>query len=108
LTIPIEHVITLSAALFSVGLVGMLTRRNVLVIMMSIVLMLNAVSLAMVGFNRVWSADADGAMRLDGQVFALTIIAVTAALVAVGLGIVIALLRNRESLDIDAASLLRW
>jgi NADH-quinone oxidoreductase subunit K len=108
LTIPIEHVIALSAALFSVGLVGVLTRRNMLVILMSIVLMFNAVSLAMVGFNRVWSAGADGALRLDGQVFAITIIAVTAALVAVGLGIVIALLRNRESLDIDAASLLRW
>jgi NADH-quinone oxidoreductase subunit K len=108
LTIPIEHVIALSAALFSIGLVGVLTRRNVIVILMSIVLMLNAVCLAMVGFNRVWSVGADGASRLDGQVFALTIIAVTAAEIAVGLGIVIALLRNRDSLNVDDASLLRW
>ena len=108
MTIPIEHVIALSAALFSIGIVGVLTRRNVLVILMSIVLMQNAVVLAMVGFNRIWSAGADGAMRLDGQVFALMIIAVCAAEVAVGLGILIALVRNRESLNIDDASLLRW
>ena len=108
MTIPIEHVITLSAALFSIGIVGVLTRRNLIVILMSIVLMLNAVNLAMVGFNRVWSTAADGAPRLDGQVFALIIVAVTAAQVAVGIAILISLVRNRESLNIDDASLLRW
>ena len=108
MTIPIEHVLVLSAALFGVGIVGVLTRRNVIVILMSVELMLNAANLALVGFNRVWSADADGAARLDGQVFAVVIIAVAAAEVAVGLGILLSLIRNRDSLNIDDASLLRW
>ena len=105
--IPIGHVIALSAALFAIGVVGALARRNVIVIMMSIELMLNAVNLAFIAFNRAW-ATAEGAARLDGQVFALMIIAVAAAEAAVGLGILIALIRNRDSLNIDDSSLLRW
>ena len=106
--IPIEHVIGLSAALFTIGLVGALTRRNLIVIFMSIELMLNAANLAFVGFNRVWSTAAAGGPLLDGQIFVLIVITVAAAEVAVGLGIVIALVRNRDSLNIDDASLLRW
>jgi NADH-quinone oxidoreductase subunit K len=108
LTIPIEQVITLSALLFVIGIVGALTRRNLIVILMSIELMLNAVNLAFVGFNRVWSVTAEGVARLDGQVFALLIVAVAAAEVAVGLGILLALVRNRDSLNVDDVSLLRW
>jgi NADH-quinone oxidoreductase subunit K len=108
LTIPIEHVLALSAAIFGVGVAGVLTRRNIIVILMSAELMLNAVNLALVGFNRVWSAGADGAARLDGQVFAVMIVAVAAAEVAVGLGILLSLVRNRDSLNIDDASILRW
>jgi NADH-quinone oxidoreductase subunit K len=108
LTIPIEQVITLSAMLFVIGIVGALTRRNLIVILMSIELMLNAVNLAFVGFNRVWSVTAEGVPRLDGQVFALLIVAVAAAEVAVGLGILLALVRNRDSLNVDDVSLLRW
>ena len=100
--------IALSAALFAIGVVGALSRRNVIVILMSIELMLNAVNLALVGFNRVWSATAEGAARLDGQVFVLMIIAVAAAEVAVGLGILLSLVRNRDSLNVDDVSLLRW
>lgn len=106
--IPIDHVIGLSAALFTIGLVGALTRRNLIVIFMSIELMLNAANLAFVGFNRVWSTAAAGGPLLDGQIFVLIVITVAAAEVAVGLGIVIALVRNRDSLNIDDASLLRW
>ncbi len=108
LSIPIEHVIGLSAALFGIGAVGALSRRNVIVILMSIELMLNAVNLALVGFNRVWAVGADGAARLDGQVFVLMVIAVAAAEVAIGLGILLSLIRNRDSLNVDDASLLRW
>jgi NADH-quinone oxidoreductase subunit K len=107
LNIPIEQVIALSGALFVIGAVGALTRRNVIVILMSIELMLNAVNLALVGFNRVW-AGVEGAARFEGQIFVLMIIAVAAAEVAVGLGILLALIRNRNSLNVDDVSMLRW
>ena len=106
--IPIEQVVALSAALFTIGVVGALTRRNVIVILLSIELMLNGVGLALVGFNRVWAVPPDGAVRLDGQIFVLLIIAVTAAEAAVGLGILISLARSRGSLNIDEVNLLRW
>ena len=107
MNIPIEQVIALSGALFVIGAVGALTRRNVIVILMSIELMLNAVNLALVGFNRVW-AGVEGAARCEGQIFVLMIIAVAAAEVAVGLGILLALIRNRNSLNVDDVSMLRW
>ena len=107
MNIPIEQVIALSGMLFVIGTVGALTRRNVIVILMSIELMLNSVNLALVGFNRVW-AGVEGAARLDGQIFVLMIIAVAAAEVAVGLGILLAVIRNRNSLNVDDVSLLRW
>jgi NADH:ubiquinone oxidoreductase subunit K len=106
--VPIEHVMGLSIALFTIGIVGALVRRNLIVVLMSIELMLNAANLALVGFNRVWAVGAAGEGRLDGQIFVLMIIAVTAAEAAVGLGIVISLVRNRDSINIEEASLLRW
>jgi len=99
--IPIEHAIALSGVLFFIGVVGALTRRNLIVILMSIELMLNAVNLALVAFSRLWG-------NTDGHIFVLMVIVVAAAEVAVGLGIVIALFRNRESVDVDEASLLKW
>jgi NADH:ubiquinone oxidoreductase subunit K len=106
--VPIEHVMGLSIALFTIGIVGALVRRNLIVVLMSIELMLNAANLALVGFNRVWAVGAMGEGRLDGQIFVLMIIAVAAAEAAVGLGIVISLVRNRDSINIEEASLLRW
>jgi len=100
--VPLEHVIGLSALLFTIGVIGVATRRNLIVMLMSIELMLNAVNLAFIGFNRASPA------RLDGQVFVLMVITVAAAEVAVGLGIVISMFRNRASVDIEDASLLRW
>ncbi len=99
--IPLEHVIGLSALLFAIGVVGALTRRNLIVILMSIELMLNAVNLAFVGFARAWG-------DLNGQFMVLMVITVAAAEVAVGLGIVIALFRNRDSVNVEDVSLLRW
>ena len=104
---PLEHVIGLSAILFVIGMIGVATRRNLIVVLMSIELMLNAVNLAFVGFNRLWPGTAE-APALDGQVFVLMVITVAAAEVAVGLGIVISLFRNRETVDVANASLLRW
>jgi NADH-quinone oxidoreductase subunit K len=104
---PIEHVIVLSAALFTIGVIGALVRRNLIVILMSVELMLNAVNLAFIGFNRIW-AGVEGAPRFDGHVFVLMVITVAAAEVAVGLGIVIAMVRNRDSVNIEDVSLLRW
>jgi NADH-quinone oxidoreductase subunit K len=99
--VPIEHAIGLSAILFTIGAVGAVVRRNLIVILMSIELMLNAVNLALVAFSRHWG-------DIDGHVFVLMVIVVAAAEVAVGLGIVIALFRNKESVNVDDVSLLRW
>ena len=106
--IPIDHVIGLSAVLFAIGVVGVVTRRNLIVILMSIELMLNAVNLAFVGFNRLWPVNQHGAPSYDGHVFVLMVITVAAAEVAVGLGIVISMFRNRDSVNIEDVSLLKW
>ena len=105
--LPIQHVIGLSAILFVIGMIGVATRRNLIVVLMSIELMLNAVNLAFVGFNRLWPGTA-AAPALDGQIFVLMVITVAAAEVAVGLGIVISLFRNRDSVDLEEVSLLKW
>ncbi|MAE95077.1 MAG: NADH-quinone oxidoreductase subunit NuoK [Deltaproteobacteria bacterium] len=97
----IEEAVALSGILFAIGAIGALVRRNVIVVLMCIELMLNAVNLALVAFSRLW-ADA------TGQVFVMMVIVVAAAEVAVGLGIVIALFRNRESVNVEEVSLLKW
>ncbi len=101
--IPITptHYMFLSAALFMIGVIGVLVRRNIIVIFMSIELILNAVNINLVAF-------ADQLQNLVGQVFALFIIAVAAAEAAVGLGIILALYRNKETVNIDEMNLLRW
>ena len=99
--IPTEHYVILSAVLFTVGGIGFLVRRNVLVALMSIEVMLNAVNLALVAFNR---------SRPDahiGQVFAFFLIAAEAAEVAVGLAIVLALYRLKRTVRSDEADLLK-
>jgi NADH-quinone oxidoreductase subunit K len=105
--VPLDHVIALSAILFTVGVVGALTRRNLIVILMCVELMLNAVNLAFLGFNRLW-AERGGEPVLDGQIFVLMVITVAAAEVAVGLGLVIAMVRNRDSVNVEDVSLLKW
>jgi NADH-quinone oxidoreductase subunit K len=97
----VEKAVALSAILFVLGALGALTRRNLIVILMSIELMLNAVNLALVAYARHWG-------DLAGHIFVLMVIVVAAAEVAVGLGIVIALFRNRESVNIEDSSLLKW
>ena len=105
--LSLDHVISLSAILFTIGVLGVATRRNVIVMLMSIELMLNAANLAFVGFNRIWS-QVEGVPTIDGQVFVLTVIAVAAAEVAVGLGILLSMFRNRDSVNVEEVNLLKW
>jgi NADH-quinone oxidoreductase subunit K len=99
--IPIEHYVALSAVLFIIGGVGFLVRRNVLVVLMSIELMLNAVNIALVAFNRAHTE------AHTGQMFAFFLIAAEAAEVAVGLAIVLSLFRIRRTVRTDEADLLK-
>ena len=95
------HYVVLSAALFSIGVIGVLVRRNLIVIFMSIELMLNAVNINLAAF----SYQLHNAI---GQVFAIFVIAVAAAEAAVGLGIILAFYRNKETLNVDEMNTLRW
>ena len=99
--IPESYYVTLSALLFTIGVVGVVIRRNPLVIFMSIELMLNAANLAFVAFGQRFGS-------LDGQVVVLFVMAVAAAEVAVGLAIIVAIFRLRRRLSVDDLSLMRW
>jgi len=108
MTIGIEHYLTVAASLFTLGMFGIfLNRKNVIIILMSIELMLNAANLAFVAFNRIWS-EVDGAAVIDGQIFVLMVITVAAAEVAVGLGILLSMFRNRDSVNLEEVNLLKW
>ena len=95
------HYLVLSAALFMIGVIGVMVRRNIIVIFMSIELMLNAVNINLAAF----SYQLHNAI---GQVFAIFVIAVAAAEAAVGLGIILAYYRNKETLNIDELNIMRW
>ena len=99
--VPIEYYLYLSATLFSIGVLGVLYRRNAIVVFMCIELMLNAVNLLMVAFSNYLN---DGA----GQVFVFFIMAVAAAEVAVGLSILIMMYRNTRTTDINILNRLKW
>lgn len=98
--VPPSAYLILSAALFAIGVIGVLVRRNVLIIFMAIELMLNAVNLTFIAFSRFLAS-------MDGQIIVLFVISVAAAEVALGLAIIIALYRNKESVNVDEISLLR-
>jgi len=98
--VDVTHYLVLSTIVFSIGVVGVLTRRNVIIILMSIELMLNSVNLNLVAFS-------DRLQDLSGQVFAVFVITVAAAEAAVGLGIVISLFRNKETVNVDEIDLMR-
>ncbi len=99
----IQWVLLLSAFLFSVGIYGVLARRNAVLVLMSIELMLNAVNINLVAFSS-FLRDA----AFTGQIFALFVIAVAAAEVGIGLAIVILIYRNRETINVDEVNLLKW
>ena len=103
------HYLVLGAALFLLGVIGVLTRRNVVIVLMSIELILNAVNLNLVAFSRYWQGISHPpAAPLAGQVFSIFIITDAAAEAAVGLGILIAFFRNKETVNVDEVNLLKW
>ena len=100
LEIPLEHVLLLAATLFSLGLMGLMLRRNIIFMLMSLEVMLNAAGLAFVAAGARWG-------QADGQVIFLLILSVAAAEVAVGLGLVLQIQRRFKTLDMDQANRLR-
>lgn len=99
--ITTTHYLILSAALLGIGTVGVLTRRNIVIVLMSIELILNAVNINLIAFSRHYQ-------HVTGQVFAIFVITVAVAEAAVGLGILIALFRNKETVQADEIELLKW
>jgi NADH-quinone oxidoreductase subunit K len=95
------HYVAVSLAMLLIGTAGLLTRRNIVIILMSIELILNAVNINLVAFSKHHGNAA-------GQVFAIFVIAVAVAEAAVGLGILLALFRNRETVQVDEVDLLKW
>ncbi len=99
--VPLEYYLILAAILFTIGSIGVLTRRNAIIIFMSIELMLNSVNLTLVAFSSFLGNNA-------GQVFVFFIMAVAAAEAAVGLAIILALFRNKKTVYVDEVNLLKW
>lgn len=101
MTVPVEWYLLLSAAVFCTGLFGVLIRRNALMFLMSVELMLNAGNINLVAFALFWG-------NLTGQTFALFLIALAAAEVAVGIGIILVLNRNFDDIDVTDVATMRW
>jgi NAD(P)H-quinone oxidoreductase subunit 4L len=102
-TLGLEHYLALSAILFSIGLYGVLAKRNAVIVLMCIEIMLNAVNIALVAFSRFVTP-----VVMTGQVFSLFIMIVAAAEAAVAVGIIMAIYRNRASINIDDINLMKW
>jgi len=98
---PISYYLLLSGSLFTIGVIGVLTRRNAIVIFMSIELMLNAVNLSLIAFSKQLNS-------LDGQIFVFFVMVVAAAEVAVGLALIVAIFRIKESVYVDEINLMKW
>ena len=101
LEITTAHYLVLSAGVFMIGVIGVMVRRNIIIIFMSIELMLNAVNINLAAFSYQLE-------QVVGQVFAVFVIAVAAAEAAVGLGIILAFYRNKETVNIDEMNVMRW
>ncbi len=99
--VPLHYYLLVSAILFAIGTFGVLTRRNAIVIFMCVELMLNAVNLTFIAFSRFLGS-------IDGQVFVFFIMTVAAAEAAVGLALMIAFYKNRESIDVEDVNLMKW
>ena len=98
--VPMSHVLVFSLLLFSIGMIGVLTRRNAIIILMSIELMMNSANINFIAFSRLLG-------DLGGQLFAVFTIAVAAGEVAVGLAVVLALYRNRDTVNVDEIHVMR-
>ncbi len=110
MSITLTHYLVLSAVIFSIGLLGALAKRNVVAILMSIELMFNAVNIALIAFSRYLPVPASNAAQqgLNGQVFALFIIAVAAAEAAVALAIILAIYRQRRTVSVEDFNVMKW
>ncbi|MCA9741190.1 MAG: NADH-quinone oxidoreductase subunit NuoK [Deferribacteres bacterium] len=98
---PIEYYLIVAAILFSIGVLGVLTRRNAIIVFLCIELMLNAVNLTLVAFS-------NHVQNLDGQVFVFFVMIVAAAEVAVGLALIVAIFRQKETVYVDEINLMKW
>ena len=101
MVVPVQYYLALSVALFALGVIGVLIRRNAIVIYMCIEMMLNAVNLSFIGF-------ADYFKTVDGQMFVFFVLTVAAAEVAVGLALIVAIFRNRGDVYVDNLNILKW
>lgn len=101
--IPLEHFLIFSSLLFCIGIYGVLVRRNVIGVLISIELILNSVNINLIAFSKTTALSAEA-----GQIFAIFVMAIAAAAVAVGLSIVVALFRVRSSVFVDEMNLLKW
>ena len=99
--IPVGWYLILSAVLFLIGVLGLFTKRNIIALLLSVEIMLNAVNLTFVAFSAQHG-------QISGQIFVFFVLVVAAAEAAVGLALVIAIFRNRESLNVDRSNLLKW
>ncbi|RME83298.1 MAG: NADH-quinone oxidoreductase subunit NuoK [Caldilineae bacterium] len=99
--VPTAYVLVLSAVLFTIGAVGVLVRRNALIIFMCVEMMLNAVNLSLVALSNQWG-------NLTGQIFVFIVMAVAAVEVAIGLAIVMAIVRHKDTTNVDEINLLKW
>jgi len=99
--VPLDYYIILSGFLFVTGVVGVIISRNLLIMFMAIEIMLNAANLALVAFSRYHQ-------QMDGQVFVFLVMTVAAAEAAVGLAIIIAAFRHRQSVDVDLLNIMKW
>ena len=104
--VPIAYYLVLSAILFSIGVAAFLIKRNIITVFMSIELMLNAVNLAFIAFSRQWS-QITGQLQVNGQIFVFFVMVVAAAEAAVGLAIIIAIFRARNTLNVDQVDLMK-
>jgi len=99
--VPLTHYLIFSATLFSIGVLGVLIRRNAIVVFMCVEIMLHAVNLSLIAFDRYMNQQ-------DGQIFSFMVMCVAAAEVSVGLAIVIALFRNKATVNLDEINLMKW
>ena len=99
--VPLSWYVVLGGAVFCIGILGFLTRRNVIIMLMSIELMLNGVNISLVAFNHYLQ-------DMRGQILALFIITVAAAEVAVGLALIIALFKNKQTVNVDELDIMKW
>jgi len=104
--VPISYYLVLSAILFSIGVAAFLIKRNIITVFMSIELMLNAVNLTFVAFSHQWS-QVTGHLQVNGQIFVFFVMVVAAAEAAVGLAIIIAIFRARNTLNVDSIDLMK-